>query len=376
MSRQVSLPRPKAVLIALGLVAGTAVLVGLLHGAAADATAPGPVRDALPVATLTVQREAGYAVEQRFVGRLEPARQTRLAFERAGLVAAVLVEEGDRVAAGQVVARLDDALLRADLDRMEAQRRQAAADLDLARRTLDRQRALAGNGHAAAQRFDEADSTARAAEARLAEVEAGIRAIRIDLEKSALTAPFAGTVGARLIDEGAVVAPGTAVADLLESDRPVARVGIAPDAAAALETSPAQRLVVRGRTVPATLTALRPDLSTATRTVTALFDLPAPVPATFGETVELRLEQRVEDPGLWVPLAALVEGRRGLWNVFAVVDGPDGPTIAREGVEVLHVADGRAFVRGNLADGARIVADGPHRVVPGQPVAVILARAE
>jgi hypothetical protein len=54
--------------------------------------------------------------------------------------------------------------------------------------------------------------------------------------------------------------------------------------------------------------------------------------------------------------------------------GERGATIATEAVEVLRLDGERAFVRGSFADGARYLADGTHRVVPGETV--LLAEAE
>jgi len=357
-------------LVAAGVIVGATVAgVSALHAAAEARDDVRPeVRPPLPVLVVEARPETGYEVPERYVGRLEPAREARLAFERGGLVVEVAVEEGGRVEAGDAVARLDTALLEAERARLLAQREQAAAELELARLTLERQRSLNARGHAPDQRLDEARLNAAALSARLSQTDAAIRALEVDIAKSVLRAPFAGTVGARLADEGAVVAAGAPVADLLETGRPRARVGVSPEAAAALEAGARVRLTVAGREVPARLEALRPDLSTATRTVAALIALDAP-PAPFGETVELTVARRVPAEGTWLPLTALVEGRRGLWSVFAAApDGAGGHAVARESVEVLHVADGRAYVRGTLADGALVVAAGAHRVIPGQAV--------
>jgi len=90
----------------------------------------------------------------------------------------------------------------------------------------------------------------------------------------------------------------------------------------------------------------------------------------FGEIVELVVERPVLAHGAWLPISALREGAKGLWTVLTVVMREDGPSIAREAVEVLHVEQGRAFVRGNLAKETRIVVNGTNRIIPGQRVAL------
>ncbi|MGP9821918.1 efflux RND transporter periplasmic adaptor subunit [Salinarimonas sp. NSM] len=375
LGRVISLVVQIGVVAAVG--AGVFAGVGLLQDRAdARAEAARAEPAPLPVAVTRLVREDGYEVEDRFLGRLEPARAADLAFERPGLVVAVIVEEGDAVAAGAPVARLDVAALEAERARLLAQRAQIRAARDLARRTLERQEALGDAGHASSQRLDEARLAATVEAAREAEIAAAIARLDVDLDKAVLRAPFAGTIAARALDEGAVVAAGTPVVSLMETAAPLARVGLSPAAAAGLAPGDRAQLVVDGRSVPARLVALRPDLAPATRTVTALFVPDDPPGAPFGTTVALHLPRRVETPGYWLPVAALSEGRRGTWSVLVAVEpiGDAPARVVRETVEVLHVADERAFVRGTLVSGAALVAGGAHRVTPGQ--AVVLAQAE
>ncbi|WP_372426020.1 efflux RND transporter periplasmic adaptor subunit [Salinarimonas chemoclinalis] len=374
------LGRVISLVVQIGVVAaaGAGVLagVGLLQDRAdARAEAARAEPAPLPVAVTRLVREDGYEVEDRFLGRLEPAREADLAFERPGLVVAVLVEEGDAVAAGAPVARLDVAALEAERARLLAQRDQIVAARDLAGRTLVRQEALGDAGHASSQRLDEARLAAAVEAAREAEIEAAIARLDVDRDKATLRSPFAGTIAARSVDEGAVVAAGTPVVSLMETGAPLARVGLSPEAAAGFAPGDRARLVIAGESVPARLVALRPDLAPATRTVTALFAPDRPPAAAFGTTVALHLPRRVETPGYWLPVAALSEGRRGTWSVLVAQEPADAPArIVREAVEVLHVADERAFVRGTLRPGAALVAGGAHRVAPGQTV--VLAQAE
>jgi RND family efflux transporter MFP subunit len=349
------------------IIAAVIGAVAVLHArAGADAAATPP--DPLPVTTIIAQMQDGYEVVERYAGRLEAARATRLAFERDGLVLAVLVEEGDRVAAGQPIARMDIAPLEARRDALLAEQRRVEARLALAEATEARQRRLVDQGHSAEQRYDEVRYEVEALAAQLDGIAADIRRLDIDIAKSIITAPFAGTVAARMVDEGAVAAPGAPVVEIIETGRPEARIGIPPDAATALQVGSSHTIHIAGRAVEATLTALRPDLDGRTRTVTALFRLDRPVAAPVGEVVRWERRRLVETGGAWLPLSALREGENGLWTLMTVAGGPNGPEIALEAAEVVHVSGDRAFVRGSFAAGARVVAEGHNRVVPGQPV--------
>ncbi len=322
------------------------------------------------VATRVIELIDGYDVTESFAGRLEPARQVHAAFERDGLVVAVMFDEGDDVEAGAVIARLDTSLLGTRRLLLQAERRELLAQRDLARATLSRQGTLKKKGWSSHQKYDEARFQAARLEAGIERVDASIKAVEVELDKSRLRAPFAGTVGARLIDEGAVVSAGATVINLLETGNPEARIGVSVEAAGMLKVGRSYRLRANGDSLEGRLISKRPDLQTGTRTVTAQFRVNARGAIPFGEVVELDIERRIEATGAWLPLAALSEGQKGLWTVFTVVERENRSVVGREAVEVLFADDDLVFVRGTFREGARIVLKGRNRIIPGQQVAL------
>lgn len=355
---------PAAVLLAV--IGASAAAVSLLHARAeVGASAPPPT---LPVTVARVTLEDGYVVEERYAGQVEPARKARLAFERAGLLTEVRVEDGRVVAAGEVVARLDARPLEIERRRLEAAAEQIAADLALGRATLERRRAVAERGFETGQSLDEARFAVAALEARAAEIEASLAAVGLDLEKSELRTPFAGTIAERRLDEGAVVSAGSELALLQETGAPRARIGLPPERAAALAPGEALTVEAGGREVAARLLSVSPHLDPATRTVAALFALDPNARLAMGDVARLTLRRKVESRGLRAPLAALTEGERGLWTLYVVEETESGPVARRSAVEALHVADGMAFVRGPLTEGRLIVTAGVNRLTQGQPV--------
>jgi RND family efflux transporter MFP subunit len=333
---------------------------------AAEALPPAP----LPVRAVPLSILDGYAIPERFVGRVEPSRSTALAFERGGLVSEILADEGDAVAAGAVIARLDVAALGHERERLEAALAALAADLALAESTLARRRALSGRGFDSAQSLDEASFAVAALQARLRQTEAELARVALDVDKSTLRAPFAGVLSTRRLDEGAVVAAGAELAMLQETARPQARVGAPADIAADLVPGATVALQTLAGEMEGVLRAASPDLDPATRTRSLLIDLPADAPLAMGEVVRLVLSRPVADRGAWVPLGALQEGDRGLWAVYlAAPDGQGGHVARRESVEALHVEEGRVFVRGAFADGALLVTEGVNRLTQGQRIA-------
>lgn len=324
----------------------------------------------LAVSTLPVRMQDHYVTRTRYVGRLEPARQTSLAFELAGLVVAISVDEGTRVRAGDVIAQLDTDRLKADRRRLEARKRELEAERTLAQLTLARQSNLRKKGFSPQQSEDEAAAGVARITAAIDQVTTQVELVDIDIRKSVITAPFDGVVGTRNIDDGSVITAGTPVVSLLEASKPQARIGLPPDVARTLDPDAYYQITTDTGPVGARLSSMRPDLQTATQTVPVLFDLNSSNGAAFQQIVTLTVETPVRERGTWLPLAALKEGHKGLWSVL-VVAARDGQTkVQTETVEVLHIEGEQAYVRGTLPANAQVVSNGTHRVVSGQLVAL------
>lgn len=351
----------------------------------AASTPPPPASPALAVAAQPVEWAEGYALRRVFTGQVEANRSGGLGFERAGLLREVRVVEGAPVAAGQVLARLDSALLLAQRKELGAALDQAEARLALAEATLRRYQESVGRGAVTRQALDEAREGTRAARAEVELARARIASINVDIAKTELRAPFAGTVIHRLADEGRVLPAGTPVLELQEQAIPEVRVGIAGTLADSLQPGQEYTLAWRGQPFKARLRAVLPVRAPGQRTVDALF-APHQPPAALrpGELVELELTDWVNQPGLWLPLSALAEGLRGLWNVYAAeplsMASPPaqdaGYRLTARPVEILHQDGDRVFVRGPLNGGDFIVATGLQRVVPGQQVRILPATAD
>jgi RND family efflux transporter MFP subunit len=341
-----------------------------------------PASPALGVEALRAEPADGYALRRVFAGRVEASRSGSLGFERAGLLAEVLVKEGDVVAAGQVLARLDTALLEAGRRELAAALAAAEADLALAESTLERHLASVEDGAVTRQSLDEARERARAARAGAELERARIASLDLDLSKSELRAPFAGTVVRRAEDEGRVLAAGAPVVALQEAAAPEIRVGLAGPLVDSMTPGGEYRFAWRGERFDARLRALLPLRAAGARTLDALF-VPLDPPAGLrpGELVELVLSERVPEPGLWLPLSALAEGARGLWRVYALeplsATRPNGLVadhrIAPVAVEVIYQEGDRVYVRGPLRRDGLLVRGGLQRVVPGQLVRLLPA---
>ena len=315
----------------------------------------------------------GYERRGRFVGRVEFAREAELAFELGGRVLRVLVDEGDEVAAGDVLAELDTERLRAQRVEHVAEQAQARAERDLARLRDGRAQRLVSEDVISPQDGDDTRLALAARESALARVGARIERIDVDLAKSTLRAPFAGRVASRAVDEGVVVDAAVPVLRLLETGRPEVRVGVPRHVAATLVEGEWREVEIGGRVHPARVRSVLPERGERTRTVAVLLTLtPGGDGLRSGDLAELRWREPVPSAGAWLPRAALTEGARGLWAAYVAApeddDAAGGHRLERRPVELLHEEGDRVFVRGALRDGERVVQRGVHRLVPGQRV--------
>lgn len=377
--------------LALLLFVGSLLLVGLATGTSdhpAEGEGSAPPR--LPVTVLAAVYEPGYTLRRELVGRVEARRGSEVGFELAGRLDSVLVDEGDVVRRREPLARLDTQRLDARRRELEARLEQARAALDLAQATVHRVAEARQLDAVSPQDLDEAETAVRARRAETRHARAALESLDVELAKSRLTAPFDAVVTTRRADEGQVVTAGQPILALLERRAPEARVALPGELAKSLRPGQRHRLSIAGRTLWGTVRTVLPVRERGTRSLDALFTLDAELgtetqsqghdgtPLSSGELVRLALERRVESPGFWLPISALTEGSRGLWAIY-VVSRPES-TPARSGnpwgilerrpVEVLHQETDRAFVRGALGPADRIVADGLHRLTPGQEVVI------
>ncbi len=350
------------------------LVLALATGLAACGAQEAPIEGQRPVevATMAIERADGYEQASSYTGRVEAGLDSALGFEVGGLLAEVPADEGDVVEQGQVLARLDTARLQAQ--RMEAQASldSVRAELDLANATLSRtQDAIAYKG-VSRQQLDEAQQRVNSLQAQSRVAEARLNRIQVDINKAVLRAPFVAVVVARQADPGEVLAPGEPMFQIQSTAAPEIRVGMAPNSIANLEVDRTYALDVNDAVIEARLRAVIPRRDETTRTVDAVFVVgDARSDVRPGDLAQLETRNWIAQPGYWIPLAALTEGPRGLWQVL-VAQPEDGATDAHRlenrAVEVLYAETERAYVRGTLAAGDLLVTGGTNRVVAGQRV--------
>lgn len=352
--------------VTLGVVAFAVVAVRVASSELTRRAEAVPPPDAAAIITVSVSPlavESGYTVDRVFIGQLESQRTAVVSFELGGKLEKILVDEGDIVASGQILAGLDDSLLEAEQDRLEASRDAVLAQLRFADQTVERNSQLTERGFTSQARLDEALARKDELLSRVDELDAALRDMALRLEKSRVYAPFAGRITERPVDGGETLRPGDPVLGLVESAPPQVRIGIPLDIDQSDLTE--VEIEIGGAKQPARLINLRPDIDPVTRTRTALFELSADGDTVFGQTARLRVSRQIDAPGIWIPTTALKEGVRGQWTMLVA----DRDKIVRSAtVEILHADNDRVFVRGSLPEGTVLIDQGPQRVTVGQRV--------
>lgn len=335
--------------------AGLISLIGaLLAAAPAHATEPA----AIQVPTLTVQASRD-AASLSLDGTLEPQRQAVVAAQAAGSVQQLTVRAGDRVRAGQVIARIDARSAEAGVAQSEAGVVQADANLRNARTQLERTRELRAQGYISQAALDAAENQFRAAEAGLAQARAGRRQATLGQDFTSVAAPFDGVVLATHIDAGDLAAPGRPVLTLYAPGALRATVQVPASQAQARSARQVEIELPDGRRVAPVRRADLPGADPVAQTVEWRLDL-APGDATDlrpGRTVRVHFTGAALAPTgarsvPTVPAAALL--RRGeLTAVYVVRE--NGFVLRQVRAGASH--GGSTEVLAGLKTGERIAAD-------------------
>ncbi|MCC6509853.1 MAG: efflux RND transporter periplasmic adaptor subunit [Pirellulaceae bacterium] len=403
--------------LALGLSGGLLVASAAWTHAADEA-------GLITVQVESIQPASAWETKATFSGIIKPKRKSELSFERSGRVDEILVEQGDRVTAGQTLARLNTEQLEAQLRKLEADQRAAEALLDelkagprvetidaaranvreqevqleLATSNLRRRQRLLQERLVAREEFDQAESaverweaTRLMAQKQLEDLELGTRkeklasqvavieslqaaiaAARVDLDHSVIKSPFDGSIIARDIDEGSVVGSGRSVLTISEDAVLQAHVGVPPAVAQSLVVGSIVRVVVRDQSLAARIKSVVAQVDEATRSqeVVATLALTPEDKVVPGDIARMEVARSLTVEGFWLDTAAVMQAQRGLWECYVIELDKSGDVgvAVRRSVEILQTEGNRVLVRGAIRTGDRVVVSAIHRLSAGQRV--------
>lgn len=310
----------------------------------------GPAGHLVELATVETGRLT-YAADRP--GSLRALHEVKIVNEAEGRLLEVSVREGDRVAPGQVLARYDDRIARAELDKARATQAQAEAEFERSRRLVE-----AG--------FLSAEAMTRATTARdLARAET--RLLEARLQYMTLVAPRAGVISARLAEPGDATPKHTHVMTLIDPSRLVTDVTVSELVLPRLAVGGAAqvRIDALGETPhPGRIARIHPALDAGTRSgrVEVVLE-PLPSGARPGQFCRVAFAAAGEDRAI-VPLPALQRDQGG---EFVFVYQDDGTVRRTPVASGLRLADRVELVAGP-APGARVVVKGFLELADGRKV--------
>jgi len=202
--------KPRSLVILLVLAAAAVYFLGIRPRQEAEAAAIGQAHAAgLPSVSVIVTARATAIRELVLPGALQAFDDTAIHARASGYLGKWLVDIGDHVKAGQVLAKIDSPEIDQQLRQARANLEVAKANMELARVTADRWKSLGGQHAVAQQDVDQrvADYAARQAEADAAE--ANVQRLEEMQQFESITAPFDGVISARTVDVGALISAGS-----------------------------------------------------------------------------------------------------------------------------------------------------------------------
>ncbi|WP_051560077.1 efflux RND transporter periplasmic adaptor subunit [Marinobacterium jannaschii] len=323
---------------------------------------------------LRLEQQQHYQVKRRLTGRVQVKQNAALGFEQAGKLNKLLVDEGDRVSQGSLLATQDDSLLQIERKELRAQLREVNARLELTDNNLKRIRSLKKRGFSSDQQLDELQAERKVQLASRLRTLAALDANQSRLDKTRLLAPFDGRISQRFIDQGVVVNAGASVFQLLQQGSAEVEVGVPIRMLDALNREDSY-LKLAGQPLPLNILGQSPEIDPVTRTVQVRFALPPEAAAVNGQLVQLHLTESFQQPGYWIPLSAITDGIRGMWTVYRLTPAVFNShetlyRLEQRNVRVLHATESQVYVSGALDAGEMILASGLHRLVPGQQVRI------
>lgn len=321
-----------------------------------------PMARSFPPATIASAEvlQEDWVPTLRSVGSLDAINGIIVTTEVSGIIKEIIFTSGEHAEQGTILIRLDDAVDRAALDALRAQRRLAEIKFNRSKDLLKKQ-------VTSKSEYDEAQALYDAAVARVAEQEAVI-------SKKVIRAPFSGLLGISEVDIGQFLEPGDHIVSLQTLDpihvdytlpeRYLHQVAVGQDVQISVEAMPGE--IFRGK-----VSAIDADVNRATRTLKIRATLPNSEqrlrPGMFAEVLTLQADSQQV---LTIPRTAVSYHTYGNF-VYVIAKQQDGSLrVKRHQVVTGESRAGRVAILQGLEAGDQIVRAGLVKLREGMPVKI------
>ncbi|WP_372827958.1 efflux RND transporter periplasmic adaptor subunit [Polaromonas sp.] len=268
--------KPVAIILiaVLAVVTGAVVLFSSASGNKAEPAAVAP-KPALTVAAAQPE-QTRLPVRLSANGNIVAWQEAIIGSESSGLrLTQVLVNVGDAVKAGQLLARFSGDSVLADVAQARASLVEAQATAADAAGNAARARTLQNSGALSTQQINQYNTSEQTAKARVAAAQAVLDAQQLRGNKTQVLAPDSGVISARSATVGAVVGNGTELFRLIRGGRLEWRAEVTSEEVARLKPgSAAQVTAASGAQVQGTVRTVAPTVDPLTRTALVYVDLP------------------------------------------------------------------------------------------------------
>jgi RND family efflux transporter MFP subunit len=298
---------------------------------------------------LEVKTSQSYEISKNLPGELLPFQQSKIAFEITGRISSIYVDIGDRVKKDEMLAKLDDSEVNANLE-------QAVARLDLANQVLNRFEDLRKKGFISIQDFDKAKSEYLVAKSQ-------VKFFEVKKSQTILRAPYDGFIQNRFVDEGTVINGSNPILEILDANKVEAHVSIPENLVNNLEVSNDYVFEIGQEKAIGKFKRLAPMSASGSNSRLAIFEF-----TDFfipGSVIDLIIKIRKSEQGVWLPINSLSQSEQGLWSVYTVSD--DGSNrVEKDLVRILHFENNYAYVSGTLKNGDLVILGGLSKIIEGQ----------
>ena len=298
---------------------------------------------------LEVKTSQSYEISKNLPGELLPFQQSKIAFEITGRISSIYVVIGDRVKKDEMLAKLDDSEVNANLE-------QAVARLDLANQVLNRFEDLRKKGFISIQDFDKAKSEYLVAKSQ-------VKFFEVKKSQTILRAPYDGFIQNRFVDEGTVINGSNPILEILDANKVEAHVSIPENLVNNLEVSNDYTFEIGQEKAIGKFKRLAPMSASGSNSRLAIFEF-----TDFfipGSVIDLIIKIRKSEQGVWLPINSLSQSEQGLWSVYTVSD--DGSIrVEKDLVRILHFENNYAYVSGTLKNGDLVILGGLSKIIEGQ----------
>ena len=369
--------------VLLGVAAALVVALGgvwLSHKpATAAGPAPGPPAVAVETAVAT-RRDVPVYLEG--LGNVQAFYTAKITARVDGQLERVGFVEGQLVKKGDLLAQIDPRPLQAALDQATGMEAKDAAQLDSAKRDLQRYMVLAPQNLTSQQVLDTQRALVAQLQAQLQVDRASIDNARTQLAYASITAPFSGRTGIRLVDPGNIVhAADTTGIVVVTQMQPISIVFTLPEdvvlqinqalAAGEIGVTALSR-DDRTQLDTGTLTLIDNEIDPTTGTVRLKATFPNARNVLWpGQFVNVRMLLHQRRDAVTLPTAAVERGPEGLFTYVVKADS----TVEARPIKTAEDSEGVTVVTDGLQSGERVVTTNQYRLQPGAQVRMLAAAA-